>query len=47
VRDRFLQKLPRGVAYLGDKGPGQRWVPIWRLMVPQTFSPSRTSSVPT
>lgn len=47
VRDRFLQKLPRGVAYLGDKGPGQRWVPIWRLMVPETFSPSRTSSVPT
>jgi predicted transcriptional regulator of viral defense system len=47
VRDRFLQKLPRGVAYLGDKGPGQRWVPIWRLMVPDTFSPSRTTSVPT
>jgi len=46
-RDRFLQKLPRGVAYLADKRPGQRWVPTWKLMVPETFSPSRTSSVPT
>jgi predicted transcriptional regulator of viral defense system len=47
ARDRFLQKLPRGVAYLADKRPGQRWVPTWKLMVPETFSPSRTSSVPT
>lgn len=47
ARDRFLQKLPRGVAYLGDKRPGQRWVPTWRLMVPETFSPLRTTSVPT
>jgi predicted transcriptional regulator of viral defense system len=46
-RDRFLQKLPRGVAYLADKRPGQRWVPTWKLMVPETFSPSRTSSVQT
>lgn len=47
ARDRFLQKLPRGVAYLADKRPGQRWVPTWKLMVPETFSPSRASSVPT
>jgi len=46
-RDRFLQKLPRGVAYLGDKRPGQQWVPLWKLMVPQMFSPSRTGSLPT
>jgi predicted transcriptional regulator of viral defense system len=46
-RDRFLQKLPPGVAYLGDKRPGQRWVPTWKLMVPETLSPSQTSSVPT
>jgi predicted transcriptional regulator of viral defense system len=47
ARDRFLQKLPRGVAYLGDKRPGQRWVPTWKVMVPETLSPSQTSSVPT
>jgi predicted transcriptional regulator of viral defense system len=47
ARDRFLQKLPRGVVYLGDKRPGQRWVRTWKLMVPETFSPSRTGSVPT
>jgi predicted transcriptional regulator of viral defense system len=47
ARDRFLQKLPRGVVYLADKRPGQRWVPTWKLMVPETLSPSRTSSVQT
>src|SRR5262249_9026273 len=47
VRDRFLRKLPRGVAYLADKRPGQRWVPTWKLMVPETLSSSQTSSVPT
>ena len=47
ARDRLLQKLPRGVAYLADKRPGQRWVPTWKLMVPETFSPSQTGSVPT
>jgi predicted transcriptional regulator of viral defense system len=47
ARDRFLRKLPRGVVYLADKRPGQRWVPLWQLMVPQTFSPSRTGSVQT
>lgn len=46
ARDRFLQKLPHGVAYLGRKRPGQRWVPTWKLMVPETLS-SQTSSVPT
>jgi predicted transcriptional regulator of viral defense system len=47
ARDRFLRKLPRGVVYLADKHPGQRWVPLWKLMVPETFSPSRTGSVQT
>jgi len=47
ARDRFLQKLPRGVAYLADKRPGQRWVPTWKLMVPEMFTPSQTSPVPT
>jgi predicted transcriptional regulator of viral defense system len=47
ARDRFLQKLSRGVAYLGDKRAGQSWIPTWKLMVPETFSPSRTGSVPT
>lgn len=47
ARDRFLHKLPRGVVYLAEKRPGQRWVPTWKLMVPETFSPSRTSSVQT
>src|ERR1700683_3970184 len=45
ARDGFLRKLPRGVVYLADKRPGQRWVPLWKLMVPHTFSPSRTGSV--
>jgi len=47
VRDRFLQKLPRGVVYLANKRPGQHWVPTWKLMVPETLSPSRANSVPT
>jgi predicted transcriptional regulator of viral defense system len=47
VRDRFLQKLPRGVVYLANKRPGQYWVPTWKVMVPETLSPSRADSVPT
>jgi predicted transcriptional regulator of viral defense system len=47
ARDRFLQKLPRGVVYLADKRPGQRWVPTWKIMVPETLSPVRTNSVAT
>lgn len=47
ARDQFLQKLSRGVVYLTDKRPGQRWVPTWKLMVPEAISPSRTSSVQT
>jgi hypothetical protein len=35
------------VVYLADKRRGQRWVPTWKLMVPETLSPSRTSSVQT
>jgi predicted transcriptional regulator of viral defense system len=37
-RDQFLRRLPKGVAYLGSKRPGKRWVPTWRLMVPETMS---------
>ena len=47
ARDCFLHKLPRGVVYLANKRPGQRWVSTWKLMVPETLSPSRTSSVQT
>ena len=45
IRDRFLRKLPRGVVYLADKRPGNRWVPTWKLMVPETLSSSGTNSV--
>jgi predicted transcriptional regulator of viral defense system len=47
ARDQFLRKLPRGVAYLADKRPGNHWVPTWKVMVPQTLSPSHTESVQT
>jgi predicted transcriptional regulator of viral defense system len=38
-RDAFLKRLPRGVAYLDRKRPGNRWVPTWNLMVPETLAP--------
>jgi hypothetical protein len=47
IRDRFLRKLPRGVAYLADKRPGNHWVPTWKLMVPETLLPSNEGSVRT
>lgn len=37
-RDAMLRRLPRGVAYLGAKGSGHRWVPTWNLMVPETLA---------
>jgi predicted transcriptional regulator of viral defense system len=40
VRDTFLRHLPSGVAYLGNKRPGNRWVPAWKVMVPETLAPS-------
>jgi predicted transcriptional regulator of viral defense system len=43
VRDQFLRKLPRGVAYLANKRPGNRWVPTWKLMVPETLFPGTQS----
>jgi predicted transcriptional regulator of viral defense system len=46
-RDRFLRKLPLGVAYLGSKRPGNRWVPTWKLMVPETLAPSGKRQIPT
>jgi predicted transcriptional regulator of viral defense system len=47
TRDRFLRKVPRGVVYLADKRPGNRWVPTWKLMVPETLSSPGTDSVRT
>jgi predicted transcriptional regulator of viral defense system len=38
-RDKFLRHLPPGVAYLGNKRPGNRWVPAWKVMVPETLAP--------
>jgi predicted transcriptional regulator of viral defense system len=46
-RDAFLRKLPRGVAYLDLKRPGNRWVPTWKIMVPETLAPSTNSVVRT
>ena len=37
-RDAMLRRLPRGVAYLGPKRSGYRWVPTWNLMVPETLA---------
>jgi hypothetical protein len=39
-RDAFVKRLPRGVAYLDRKRRGNRWVPTWNLMVPETFATS-------
>jgi len=39
-RDAFLKRLPRGVAYLDRKRPGNRWVPTWNLMVAEALAPS-------
>lgn len=47
ARDRLLRTLPPGVAYLGSKRPGNRWVPTWRLMVPDRLAPSGNSKIPT
>jgi len=47
TRDQFLRRLPRGVAYLANKRPGNRWVPTWKVMVPETLSPSHTEAVQT
>lgn len=42
IRDRFLQKLPRGVVYLADKRPGNHWVPTWkRMWCPNSFCLAR------
>jgi predicted transcriptional regulator of viral defense system len=38
-REKFLRHLPSGVAYLGTKRPGNRWVAAWKLMVPETLAP--------
>jgi predicted transcriptional regulator of viral defense system len=38
-REKFLRHLPSGVAYLGTKRPGNRWVPAWKLMVPEALTP--------
>jgi hypothetical protein len=46
-RDAFLRRLPRGVAYLDRKRPGNRWVSIWNLMVPETLATSTDQVVRT
>src|SRR5436309_2454017 len=46
-RDAFLKRLPRGVAYLDRKRPGNRWVPTWNLMVAETLAPSTEQVVRT
>jgi predicted transcriptional regulator of viral defense system len=46
-RDLFLRKLPKGVAYLGRKRPGDRWVSTWHLMVPEPLAPSTEGSIRT
>jgi predicted transcriptional regulator of viral defense system len=40
TREQFRRHLPPGVAYLGNKRPGNRWVPTWKVMVPETLAPS-------
>jgi predicted transcriptional regulator of viral defense system len=47
ARDLFLRHLPRGVAYLEHKQPGNRWVPTWHLMVPETLAPPAAGSIRT
>lgn len=47
AREQFLRGLPKGVAYLGNKRPGNRWVPTWKLMVPETFAPSSEGHIHT
>jgi predicted transcriptional regulator of viral defense system len=47
ARQQFLRRLPKGVAYLGGKRPGNRWVPAWRLMVPETLAPSAKGHIRT
>ena len=46
-RDLFLRKLPKGVAYLERKRPGNRWVPTWHLMVPEALAPSNDGLIRT
>jgi predicted transcriptional regulator of viral defense system len=45
ARDQFLHHLPSGVAYLGNKRPGNRWVPTWKVMVPETLAPSAAGRI--
>jgi predicted transcriptional regulator of viral defense system len=47
ARDQFLRHLPPGVAYLGKKRPGNRWVPSWKVMVPETLAPSAAGRIQT
>lgn len=46
-RDIFLRRLPRGIAYLDRKRPGNRWVPTWNLMVPEALAPLTHQAVRT
>jgi predicted transcriptional regulator of viral defense system len=46
-REQFLRRLPKGVAYLSSKRPGNRWIPAWKLMVPETLAPPPEGHVQT
>ncbi len=46
-RDKFLRRVPRGVAYLGPKTPGQRWIPTWNLMAPTALVEKSSEGVRT
>jgi predicted transcriptional regulator of viral defense system len=47
AREQFLRHLPSGVAYLGSKRPGNRWVPTWKVMVPETLAPTDEGRIQT
>jgi predicted transcriptional regulator of viral defense system len=44
-RDSFLKRVPKGVAYLGEKRAGGRWVPTWNLMVPPQVMQQREATI--
>jgi len=46
-RDKFLRRVPRGVVYLGQKAPGQRWNSTWNVMVPSALAEASPKGVRT
>lgn len=43
-RDVFATRKPKGVAYLGKKQPGLKYVPAWNLMVPASFMEAKETA---